>query len=226
MNHATPSNLSSDHFEQLLQAARAGSSEAVGRILDGYRAYLQHIGSRHLQRRLGTKCAVADLVQDTFAKAIRDLGQFQGSSEPEFRAWLRRILIHHCANFRRRFRGRTRQAAREVSLDRIPHGEHLDEQLWDRSPSPQEAAARTEEAEIFLGALRELPAHYQTALRLHDLQGYTFEQVGASMDCSPDAARKRCTRAVRLLRRTLGTIMQVQPSCDPIQASPLVSTER
>src|SRR5437764_11715348 len=100
-----------------LEAARTGSREALGRVLDSYRAYLLLIADRELDPKLQAKGGASDLVQETFLEAQRDFNGFQGSSDGELRAWLRQLLLHNLANWARRYRDAAkRQLDREVGL--------------------------------------------------------------------------------------------------------------
>ena len=87
-----------------LEAARSGSGDALGRVLESYRAYLLLVAARELDPKLRAKGGASDLVQETFLEAQRDFGGFHGNSDGELRAWLRQLLLHNVANFARRYR--------------------------------------------------------------------------------------------------------------------------
>src|SRR5205085_10055364 len=89
---------------QWLPAARAGSRDALGKALEACRGYLLLIANRQLDAALQPKGGPSDLVQETFLEAQRDFAQFQGDSGAELLAWLRQLLLHNLANFKRRYR--------------------------------------------------------------------------------------------------------------------------
>src|SRR5205085_103448 len=65
------------------------------------------------------KVDASDLVQQTMLEAHRDFARFEGKTEAEWLAWLRRILSHNAGDFIRRFRGSAkRQVNREVGIQR------------------------------------------------------------------------------------------------------------
>ena len=64
--------------EELLTAARGGDSQALGQLLEAYRAYLLLLGRVQLEGRLRRKVDPADVVQETLLEAFRDFAQFQG----------------------------------------------------------------------------------------------------------------------------------------------------
>src|SRR5262245_29910755 len=101
-----------------LPAARAGSRDALGQALDACRHYLLRIAQAGLDPDLRAKAGASDLVQETFLEAQRDFARFQGTSEAELLAWLRRLLLNNVANFTRRYRETAkRQTGREVPLE-------------------------------------------------------------------------------------------------------------
>ena len=89
-----------------LAAARAGSREALGQVLETFRSYLLLVADRELDAELRAKGGASDLVQDTFLEAQRDFDCFHGNSADELRAWLRRLLLNNVANFTRQYRQR------------------------------------------------------------------------------------------------------------------------
>ena len=68
---------------QWLEAARAGSKEALGEALEACRNYLLMVANRQLDPQLRVKGGASDLVQETFLEAQRDFGRFQGTSDAE-----------------------------------------------------------------------------------------------------------------------------------------------
>ena len=102
-----------------LPAARAGSREALGRVLEACRAYLLRIANEGVSADVQAKGGASDLVQETFLEAHRDFAHFQGNSEAELLAWLRCLLLNNMANFARAYRATgKRQVGREVPLER------------------------------------------------------------------------------------------------------------
>src|SRR4051794_10793539 len=100
-------------WQTCLAAARAGSTEAIGTLLDGFRPYLWIIARGELGQPLQAKLSGSDLVQESLLNAYRAFGRFQGDSPQELQAWLRQILRRVIANRRREFDAERREAGRE-----------------------------------------------------------------------------------------------------------------
>src|SRR5205807_3039783 len=87
-----------------LAAARGGSREALGQVLEACRGYLLTIAQQELDPGLRAKGGASDLVQDTFLKAQLHFGGFQGTSEAELKGWLRTMILNNVVDFQRRYR--------------------------------------------------------------------------------------------------------------------------
>ncbi len=187
-----------------LAAARAGSKEALGRLLEHYRNYLLFIAEEKLNPGLRPKGGASDLVQETFLEAQRDFANFQGNTEEELLAWLRQMLYHNLANFARRYRGTgKRQLAREVSLEAAAPPRHLRAELPAAAPSPSDRLIAREESRRVLDAVDRLPAEYGEVLRLRCQEECSFEEIGRRMNRSKNAAQKLWVRALERLEHEL-----------------------
>src|SRR5262245_33689636 len=120
--------------EQLLLQARQGHRESLGRLLELYRNYLALLTRTQIDLHLRVRVDASDLVQETFLDVCRDFGQFRGSSEIEWVAWLRKVLVYNLARVvQRQVLAQKRNPRREVSLE-----QHL--AVLDRSSARIEAA--------------------------------------------------------------------------------------
>lgn len=188
-----------------LPAAKAGSREALGQVLEAYRAYLLLIANRQLDANLRAKGGASDVVQETFLEAQRDFAGFQGQSEDELQAWLRQLLLNNVANFARRYRGTgKRQLDREVALEpETPSGQG-DRGLAADTPSPSGRAIAAEEVLALENALSRLPEDYRQVISWRHQEGLGFDEIARRFDRSENAVRKLWFRAVERLEQELG----------------------
>jgi RNA polymerase sigma-70 factor (ECF subfamily) len=186
---------------ELIAAARAGSSDALGQLLETCRRYLLLAANRQLDPQLQAKGGPSDLVQQTFMEAQRDFAHFHGTTEAELLAWLSQLLQNNVANFARGFRGtHKRDIRREVALPgsdstTAPSGPVAD------TPSPSARAMEQEQAQALASALARLPDDYRQVLMLRFQEQRSFEEIGQLLQRSPDAARKLWARAMERLRQ-------------------------
>lgn len=187
-------------LSEWLARARAGSPEALGRVLELCRNYLLHVADRQLDADLRAKGGASDLVQETFLEAQRDFAGFGGTTEDELLAWVRRILLNNAANFARRYHTGKRDLGREVGPAAADSG-GSGPVPTDPVPTPSRLAVEREQAEALRAAIDRLPDEYRRVIVLRYLEGRSFEDIGAEMGRSPEAARKLWARAMDRLRR-------------------------
>jgi RNA polymerase sigma-70 factor (ECF subfamily) len=189
---------------QWIESARQGSPAALGQILEYCRPYLLAVANEQLESDLQAKAGASDLVQDTFVEAHSGFAAFRGRSEEELLTWLRQILLHNLANFRRQYRGtEKRQVQREVSLDTAP-AEQLLGELEDEGSSPSAQARARERDAALERALAQLSETHRQVVQWHSLERCSFEVIGQRLNSSAEAARKLWTRAIEKLQHILG----------------------
>jgi RNA polymerase sigma-70 factor (ECF subfamily) len=201
----SPSELpgSKPEIEEWIDAARLGSLDALGRLLETCRPYLLLMGNQTLPSALRPKLGASDLVQETLMNAQRGFQAFRGRTEAELLAWLKQILFHQTANTSRHYGAAQKRAiGREVRLeeDRV-RASRCD--LAASDPSPSQQAQARERDEALERALGQLPTDYFEAIRLRQQESCSFEEIGRRMKRSPEAARKLWTRAILQLRELL-----------------------
>lgn len=192
---------------RLLSAAKAGDSDALGRALDSCRNYLLLVADKELDPKLRAKGGASDIVQQTFLEAQQAFGRFQGDSEQELLAWLRRMLLNNVANFRRHWVGTDKRA---VDLEVPIHGGSPSRTGNSWLPDGGQTPSRemmTEERDAALNAIiAKLPEDYQQVLNLRYREERSFDEIAATMNRSANAVRKLWARAVEKLEEELEAI--------------------
>ena len=105
--------------EELLERARAGDLEAFGALLAQYRNYARLLARTLIGTTLRLRLDPSDLVQETFLEAHWDFPRFEGATEREVVAWLRRILVRNLADQARRQKAGLRDYRRQESLEAV-----------------------------------------------------------------------------------------------------------
>jgi RNA polymerase sigma-70 factor (ECF subfamily) len=192
---------------QLIEEARAGSPETLGRLLETYRNYLRLLARLELGRHLQGKLDASDVVQDTFLEAHRHFPQFRGVSEPELVHWLRQILAGRVANLLRHYlgtQGRDVRREQSAAVDLDQSSAWLGRILQAPTSSPSHQASRREQAVLVADALERLPPDYRTVLLLRHWEELTFVAIAKRMGRTEDAVEKLWVRALARLRKEMG----------------------
>ena len=85
-------------------------------LFEACRNYVGLLARTQVESWLRAKVDASDLVQQTLLEAYRDFGRFQGTTEAEWLAWLRRMLAHNAADFVRQYRGTKKRQPRAKYL--------------------------------------------------------------------------------------------------------------
>jgi RNA polymerase sigma factor (sigma-70 family) len=178
---AEPGGGESDRF--LVERFLSGRAEAPFREL--YRrhtAALYRIAWRSLA---GVPGAAEDAVQETWIRAVRGLASFRWESS--LRTWLVGILLRCCREQWRR---------RPPPEPPSPRSAVSDAQSAVQAPRPDDRIA----LERAVAALAPVP---RQVLVLHDVEGYTHEEIGALLGIPPGTAKSHLHRARRRLAARL-----------------------
>lgn len=187
--------------QQLLDAAQAGSAEALGELLEDYRAYLTVLAQRYLDARLRGRMDAADIVQVTFLEAQRDLPNFRGHQIQELLGWLRHILRNNVASaHQKHLYTQKRSAGREVSNSPSDSHPALTDLAPSETTSPSQRMMRDEAAVFLADCLEELPDTQREALRLRYVEGFSLKQIAEDMRKSEMAVAGLLKRGLQALR--------------------------
>ncbi len=195
-------------FEEVLAQARAGCPHAMGRLLEARQQHLLSLARLKIPTTFCHWKTGSDLLQDTLLAAQERFDQFRGSSPGEFKGWLEEILRTTILDYARSFREtKKRDTSREVPLD--PSSPEVQARLAARGgPSPLEIVTERDVRVTIQQCLDLLPKEYAEVVRLRAGYGLnyeelglygTFEEIGARLGMTGEAARKTHMRAIRLL---------------------------
>jgi RNA polymerase sigma-70 factor (subfamily 1) len=180
--------------------ARGGDREALEKLFAHCRRVLRRRVPSQMPPQLHARYAPSDVVQQALLEAVRDFAAFRGECYQELLDWLNRIVQNNVGDLLRYQTAGKRDARREVPLD-DQHVAHGDRQgLEDGLPGPEQMAASREEEAAMWRWIAGLPPHDREVLRLRYREHLGYEEIGARLGCSPDAARMVCRRVLR--RRT------------------------
>lgn len=190
-----------------IEPAKRGDAQAMERAMEPFRPFLTMIAGRLIEPVLAAKIDAADLVQETFLAAYQSIANFQGSTEAEWRAWLKVIMINRLANLRRSYLDTQKRG-----LDRTTPQGALDGSIGrsrNLNTTPSAFVRLKERDQALEHALGLLPEHHRAVVRWHYSDGLSFEAIGSRLGVSADAARKLWIRALGRLQKLLS------PDYDP-----------
>jgi len=172
----------------------------AARVLAGDDLAFRQLYRRHTPRlfalvsRLvgGREADAEDVVQDTWFKATERLGDFRW--ECAFGTWLCAIGVNVVKE-------QARRRMRRPEVD------------WPEDHDPPQAAPldRVEPMDLDR-AIAALPDGYRTVLVLHDVEGYTHEEIGATLGIAAGTSKSQLFWARQAVRAALGSRQKGSPA--------------
>jgi RNA polymerase sigma-70 factor (ECF subfamily) len=132
-----------------------------------------------------------EVTQETFLRAWRSMGRFEGRSR--FFTWIYRIGINEAKR-----RAARRPPAPVLSLDDEPVPEAPD---W--SEAPQTRIEESELRHVLEDAVRALPVDYRAPIILRDIEGLSTREAAEVVDLGEAAFKSRLHRARLAVRRAV-----------------------
>jgi RNA polymerase sigma-70 factor (ECF subfamily) len=141
-------------------------------------------------RLTGNQHDAEDLTQEVFVRVFRSLATYTPGT---FEGWLHRITTNlFLDGARRRQRLRFEGLGDEVA-QRIPSNDRSPAQAWDDNHFDGDIQA----------ALQSLPPDYRAAVVLCDIEGFSYEEIAATMGVKLGTVRSRIHRGRAQLRTAL-----------------------
>lgn len=177
----------------LLREARAGSPEALDRLLGRYAGKLLTYIRARLGRGLRSRVDSHDVLNESLLKAFLNLEHFEGRDGGSLMAWLARIAEREILDLAE-FHGRLRRDARREQPLAAGHDE-----LAARLRSATSRIALQDELERVLRALDTLDEAQRQVIVLRKLEELSFAEIAERLGKSPDACRMLLARAMTAL---------------------------
>jgi RNA polymerase sigma-70 factor (ECF subfamily) len=186
--------------QQLVERVQRGDKHAFELLVAKYQRRLGRLISRFVRDSGDAE----DVTQEAFIKAYRALPAFRGDSA--FYTWLYRIGINTAKNH---LITQGRRAPTSTALDAEEAEDFEDASLLHEVSTPENELMSKQVASVVNASLQQLPDDLRTALTLREIEGLSYEEIAAVMNCPIGTVRSRIFRAREVvatnLRPLLGT---------------------
>ncbi len=179
----TAHNLNED---ELVEQAKT-DPDAFGKL---YELYVEKIYN-YIYYRIGNHHEAEDLTAKVFHRALNHIGNYNNKGVP-FAAWLYRIAHNLVANWHR-----DQSRRKVIALEQITLSGNGQDQ-------PQQAAERSNERELLLAAIQQLPPERQKLLTLKFIERMSNAEIGQVMGRSEGAIKSLYHRTLVSLNDLLG----------------------
>lgn len=179
--------METDHA--LIRRAVGGDERALRQLWSQYSPHIDAVVRRLVG---GDPDLAADIAQDVWIQIFRALGSYRGDAQ--FGTWAHRIAVNRTLNALRKAR---RLGRLEVDIEEDSSTVEMDGDRAFLAASIEDAAAR-------------LPAGARTVFVLHDVEGYTHEDIARELGITAGASKSQLFKARARLRRLLAHLIDVQ----------------
>lgn len=174
----------------LLRAAAVGDEAAATLIYNEHAVLVRGL----IARRIRDAALVEDLCQEAWLRAFRALPGFRG--EAAFTTWLHSIVRNVLISWSRR-------------KSRVIYESDLADIAGRAAPDPTELRMDLQRA------LETLPPRMREVLLLHDVEGWTHQEIGAALEIAEGTSKSQLFKARAKLRETLRDGPQAGTSGSP-----------
>ena len=218
MTSASAPSSSSDSDLQLVERTVAGDQRAYELLVIKYQRRIERL----IARMVRDPDLVQDIAQETFLRAYRALHQFRG--EAQFYTWLYRIAVNTAkkALVDMRRDPVVLESALHISDDEDETFRPRHEPTTDETPetvlAAQEIAAAVNAAnkdttahnETTNAAMEALPEDLRQAVTLREIEGLSYEEIAAAMNCPIGTVRSRIFRAREAISARVKPLLERQ----------------
>ena len=167
---------------RLIARVRQGDAAAERQL---YQAHVDRT-YRLAYRLTGDEDLAQEFTQETFIRAFDRINQFRG--EAAFGTWLRSIATSVIYNGLRKIK---RFRRREFTLEEAS------------GLGGSDTAAEPDLKQRLARAIEDLPAKYRMVFVMHDVEGYTHEEISAALGMQLGTSKAQLSRARAKLRDAL-----------------------
>ncbi len=174
----------SERMSQVILRCKQGEREALGTLYKMYKQRIYNIAYRMTSNHADSE----EIVQEVFLKVYRKIGSFRGDSS--FTWWIYRIVVNQSHSYWRRKGNRE-----ENKLVPLSEKENLLQQGTD--------GKRALFHSYIQQAIASLPMSCRAIFVLHDIEGFTHQEIAALKGCSVGASKSLLAKARLKMRRYL-----------------------
>jgi RNA polymerase sigma-70 factor (ECF subfamily) len=181
------------------------SEELMARVAKDDEEAFEILVTRHqtsvlnlIFRFVGDRTQAKDLAQEVFLRVWQAAKSYK--PEAKFTTWIYRITANLCFN---ELKSSRRKKWFQFLRPDADHETGTEEDLPDRSPSPEDLLLAKERSLQITEALQSLPENQRMALILKRYDDLSYEEIARVLGCSVPAVESLLVRAKRTLREKL-----------------------
>lgn len=172
--------------------------QTIQRAIEGDERALRALWSQHaphidavVRRLAGDPDLAEDIAQEVWIQIFRALPSYRGESQ--FGTWAHRIAVNRTLNALRRTRRLTK----------------IETEMDEETVSVEHQGDRAVLRSVIDAAAAQLSPGARTVFLMHDVEGYTHEEIATELGITPGGSKSQLFKARAKLRRLLAHVIDV-----------------
>ena len=189
------------NLSELVDRMRSGDANAENQLYELLRPYVRQLAEYQTKGDRNNVDA-SGITQETLLQVAKSIPEYRGSKDPQFKAWIKRILINKLTD-------EIRKSRPAASLDSTGLCGRKRNLVPDNASSPSQKAHRIQRKALVDNALKDalnaLPQDQAQAVVMRHLDGLSIPEIANRLDRSEAATRQ-------LIRRGIVKLGELLPS--------------
>jgi len=188
-----------EHSVELVRQAQDGDKQALNELFERYQDRVRRIARIRMGSKVRSFMESLDLVQNTYAVALRRFEAFELRDHASIIHWLSRILENQIRDAADYAEAAKRNRDKEAPIPVAGSGDpSTGIAVAAEDPAPWQTLEKNELRAIFDECVQELEPRYREVVLLRDYAGGSWKYVAQEMKSPSDQAAREMHRRARI----------------------------
>ena len=186
-----------ENIPELVERFKAGDEKAFNELVRIFEKRLY----AHAYQMLGNHTEAGEILQETFVRLVKNIARLK--SDSYFPSFIFKIATNCCIDI---IRKRQRKYV-DISDDEFQDSGRYQLELSRTVPTPEQEHEDRQALELIKNAIARLPRKQRTTIILHDIEGFSKEEISKMLDCPQATVRSNLFIARSKVKRMIGPLL-------------------
>jgi RNA polymerase sigma-70 factor (ECF subfamily) len=186
-----------ENIPELVERFKAGDEKAFNELV---RIFEKRIYS-HAYQMLGNHTEAGEILQETFVRLVKNIARLK--SDSYFPSFVFKIATNCCIDIIRK----RRRKYVDISDEEFQDSGRYQMELSRAVPTPEQEHEDRQALELIKKAIAELPRKQRTTIILHDIEGFSKEEISKMLGCPQATVRSNLFIARSKVKRKIGPLL-------------------
>lgn len=168
-----------ENISELVERFKSGDEKAFNELVKLFEKRIY----AHAYQMLGNHTEAGEVLQETFVRLVKNISRLK--TDANFPSFVFKIATNYCIDI---IRKRQRKFV-NVDDQEFEESGRFQLELSRSIPTPEDEQENKQLLELINAAIAELPPKQRATIILHDVDGYSKEEIAQMMDCPQATVR-------------------------------------